>query len=217
MSGIVILDYGMGNIQSIKNALAVIGENPRLVSSPDELGTPAGIILPGVGAFEDGIQNLRTQGFIEPLEELVLDGDIPYLGLCLGFQFLAERSHEHGTHDGFGWIPAEVTRIVPDDEHRVPHMGWNETNVKDPDDSVLFDGFDTAHTFYYVHSFCVEMEPEHTDLVAATAWHGTDITAAARKENIFGVQFHPEKSQSAGLRLLENFVTFATGGSDNGE
>lgn len=202
---IAIVDYGMGNIQSIYNALEVVGENPRVVDDPDDLGTAEGIILPGVGAFADGMAALHDRGFVDELEQRVLNDEVPYLGLCLGMQFLASTSTEHGEHDGLDWIPGTVRRIEPDStEFTVPHMGWNSVTTRS--DSVLYREFPTKPTFYFVHSY--QFAPENEAVITGTSWHGTEITASVRKDNLFGAQYHPEKSQGTGLRLLENFTEF---------
>lgn len=209
---IAVIDYNMGNIRSIRNALNVVADDVRIVSHGDELSSPDAVVVPGVGSFANGMKNLQEREFIEPLQSLVTKEETPYLGICLGLQFLVERSEERGSHDGFGWIPGEVRRIEPgEDGFSVPHMGWNATVVSS-DKSVLFRGFDGKGTFYYVHSY--HLDPAKTDasFVTARSWHGTQVTAAIRAENVFGVQFHPEKSQGAGLRVLENFVKFVDRG-----
>jgi glutamine amidotransferase len=193
----------------------VVTQDVRTVSEGEELGSPDAVVVPGVGSFADGIENLRQRGFVKPLTELVVAGDTPYLGICLGLQFLADHSTEHGVHDGLGWISGEVTRVAPEtDEFRVPHMGWNDTHVITATDSVLFDGFDNDGTFYFVHSY--HLDPKTTDksIITSTSWHGIDLTASIRQSNIFGVQFHPEKSQAAGLKLIENFISHANGDDD---
>jgi glutamine amidotransferase len=214
-SRFAIIDYGMGNIQSIRNGLDVVGQPADVVSEPSELDDPTGIIVPGVGAFPDGMRNLQSQGFVEPLERLVVEEDVPYLGLCLGMQFLAERSHENGGYDGLGWISGDVTRIDSGDSSvRIPHMGWNEVRFTDHNRSVLFREFDGTGTFYFVHSYHLSADTRDEAVVTAAATHGTEITAAVRKDNIFGVQFHPEKSQGSGLAVIQNFVTYANGGEE---
>jgi glutamine amidotransferase len=210
---IAIVDYNMGNIQSIRNALHVVADDIRIVSDGSELGSPQAIVLPGVGSFADGMENLRKQGFIEPLTEMVKKEEVPYLGICLGLQFLAENSTENGLRGGLGWIPGKVVRVSPQSESvRVPHMGWNSVDTSAREDSILFHGFNSEGTFYFVHSYHLNPETTTDSIVTATTWHGEEITAAIRKDNIFGVQFHPEKSQGAGLRVLENFVNYANGG-----
>jgi len=212
---VALIDYNMGNIRSIKNALEIFTENVRVVSEGAELGSPSAVVVPGVGSFGDGIKNLRQQGFIEPLCELIVDRKIPYLGICLGLQFLADQSTEQGVHDGLGWISGEVTRIMPQNQkHRVPHMGWNSVRFASDTDTVLFREFDTNGTFYFVHSYHLDPETIEHNQITSTSWHGTKVTASIRQNNIFGVQFHPEKSQAAGLKVIENFVQYVNRGGD---
>jgi glutamine amidotransferase len=212
---VALVDYNMGNIRSIRNALNLVAEDVRTVSDGSDLGSPDAVVVPGVGAFSDGMENLRQRGFIDPLTELSVNEETPYLGICLGLQFLADGSTEHGTHDGFGWISGEVKRITPNsDEFRVPHMGWNSVEIAHTADPILFRGFDSSGTFYFVHSYHLDPETTDADLITASSWHGTDVTAAIRSNNIFGVQFHPEKSQGAGLKIIESFIRFANGGGD---
>jgi glutamine amidotransferase len=207
---VAIVDYNMGNIQSISNALSVVTDDVEVVSEGGEVGDPDAVVVPGVGAFADGMNNFEARGFSEPLTELVVDGETPLLGICLGMQFLAERSEEHGTHPGLGWVAAEVERIEPaEDGYRVPHMGWNDVEVPADADSVLFRDFESAGTFYFVHSYHLDPRTLDGSLTTGRSWHGTEVTAAIRQDNIFGVQFHPEKSQGAGLKILENFTRYA--------
>ncbi|MBI3087386.1 MAG: imidazole glycerol phosphate synthase subunit HisH [Candidatus Omnitrophica bacterium] len=205
---IAIVDYGMGNLKSVANAFEAIGSPARLVTRPEELREAAAIVVPGVGAFGDGMRNLRARGFVEALEEEVRRKGKPYLGICLGMQFLADVSFEHGEHAGLGWIRGAVKRLEPDDRRfKVPHMGWNDLRLIR--DSALFADLPGEPVFYFVHSYHVEVAPEEAGAVTATCWHGADVTAAVQKEQIFGVQFHPEKSQQVGLHLLKNFVQSA--------
>ena len=212
---VALVDYNMGNIRSIRNALNLITDNVRTVSDGSELGSPDAVVVPGVGAFADGMENLRQRGFVEPLTEMSVDEETPYLGICLGLQFLADRSTERGTHDGLGWVSGEVRRIAPDsDEFRVPHMGWNSVDIDAAKDPTLFRDFNSNGTFYFVHSYHFDPETTDTDHITASSWHGTNVTAAIREGNIFGVQFHPEKSQGAGLKVIENFINFVNGCDD---
>lgn len=209
---VTVVEYNMGNIGSVENALNVVAKNVEVVSHGDKLGTPDAIVVPGVGSFAEGIDKLRERCFIDPLADLVVDKGTPYLGICLGLQFLVDGSEEGGYHEGFGWIPGTVTQVKPEEQgFNVPHMGWNSTKIESEDDTMIFREFKASGTFYYVHSY--HLDPATTDgsVVVARTWHGTDVTAAVRMNNIFGVQFHPEKSQGAGLKLLENFVAFANG------
>lgn len=203
---IAIIDYGIGNLQSIRNGFKLVDEDPLIVTDPTDLTDIRGIVVPGVGAFGDGIANLRNKGFIEPLEQLVLKEEIPYLGICLGMQFLADASTERGRHDGLGWIPGTVRQVTPEeDDYRIPHVGWNEATVTDGE-RPLYDELCDKPVFYFVHSYHFDVDDDYTDCVTATGWHGVPLTASVRLDNIFGVQFHPEKSQKAGLKIIENFV-----------
>ncbi len=206
---IAIIDYGMGNLKSICNAFEVLGANVFVTSDPKDLEQAEGIILPGVGAFRDGMKNLEERGFIAVLEEQVLKQKKPYLGICLGMQFLAKKSHEHGLHKGLGWIEGEVRLIEPENlKYKVPHIGWNEVLFKA--EGFLFKGLGDKETFYFVHSYGFVPTAAEKYIVRGTTWHGTEIVASVEKENILGVQFHPEKSQGAGLKILENFLHFVS-------
>lgn len=212
---ISLIDYNMGNIKSIYNALRVVTDDVKLVSKGHELEAPDAVIVPGVGAFSDGMENLRRRGFIEPLTEFIIKENVPYLGICLGLQFLADWSKERGTHRGLGWISGGVTKIKPkDEESRVPHMGWNCINITKEQDTVLFQDFESTGTFYFVHSYHLNPQTIDREQITSMTRHGTKITASIRSGNLFGVQFHPEKSQAAGLKLLENFVEYANRGGD---
>lgn len=209
---VTVVEYEMGNIGSIRNALNVVAADVEIVAHGDELESPDAVVVPGVGSFAEGMENLRDRCFIDPLSELVVDQATPYLGICLGLQFLADCSEEKGKHKGFGWIPGTVTRLEPEDDFSVPHMGWNSTKLESMEEAVLFRGLDGSGTFYFVHSYHLDPATTDNSIITARSWHGTDVTAAIKMDNIFGVQFHPEKSQGAGLKLLENFVAFANRG-----
>jgi glutamine amidotransferase len=198
---IAVVDYGMGNLRSVLNALALLGADARLASSAADLGGANKLILPGVGAFGDGMQRLGDRGLIEPVVERVRAGT-PLLGICLGMQLLFSRSSEHGSHLGLGLIAGAVERISTHPELRVPHVGWNSVTVHRP--SLLLDGARSDPEYYFVHSF--ECRPENKDVVIATAHYGVPITAIVQQDAVVGVQFHPEKSQRDGLALLERYV-----------
>ncbi len=212
---IAIIDYGMGNLKSVVNAFNAIGEPARITNQAEEIRKASAIVLPGVGAFEDGMKNLRKLGILPLLEEEILEKKKPYFGICLGMQFLAqesreggERSHEGGGHAGFGWIPGAVVQIQPSEKkYKVPHMGWNDLRMEK--ESILYAGLPEAPVFYFVHSFHLERTEENKEFITASCSHGAVITASIQKGNIFGVQFHPEKSQKAGLDLLKNFAAVA--------
>ena len=195
-----VVDYGMGNIRSVLNALEHLGSEGELVGA-DAVERADKVILPGVGAFGDAMAELRQRGLVEPLRKAADDGR-PVLGICLGMQLLASTSHEHGEHEGLDLISGTVERIETDPELRIPHVGWNDMLVER--DSVLFEGLHEEPTFYYVHSY--EVRPEDDDVVTGSAPYGRPLTATIERDNVYGVQFHPEKSQRDGLKLLENFV-----------
>lgn len=192
----VVIDYGMGNLGSITKALAYVGGNVLLSKNPEDLRRAKWIVLPGVGAFGDGMKNLRGRGFIPVLEEEVRKKKKPFLGVCLGMQLLAKKSEEFGEHEGLGWIDAEVKKLDVASPLKVPHVGWN---------TVVWKKGDRPPTdFYFVHSY--HLVPKDSSVIAGTTDYGGGIVAAVERENIFATQFHPEKSQKEGLRLLEYFV-----------
>ena len=202
---IAIVDYKAGNLRSVFNAFETIGQKPFITADPDDLKKASAIVLPGVGAFGDGIQALRRMNFIDVLNEEVLIKKKPFLGICLGMQFLATESQEIGHHPGLDWIKGEVQLIKPYDSiYRIPHIGWNnvQVNKRDP----LFNGLDEEPVFYFVHSYHFLPSVDSVEVISATCWHGTTVIAGIQLNNIFGIQFHPEKSQKDGLRLLENFI-----------
>ena len=205
----VIIDYDMGNLKSIANAFKALQVPVEVSGEAAVVREAAAIVLPGVGAFGDGMKNLARRGLLEALQDKVRDGKTPYLGICLGMQFLADRGLEHGEHRGLGWIPGSVVRIAPaSPECKVPHMGWNELQITRAD-SPLFKGVAPGTAVYFVHGYQFVAAPGAEACVAATTDHGGRIVAALQQEHIFGVQFHPEKSQGAGLAILRNFVDFA--------
>jgi imidazole glycerol-phosphate synthase subunit HisH len=202
---IAIVDYGMGNLLSVYHAVEYAGQEARICSSPDDLESADRIILPGVGGFRDCILNLQNRGFIEILNKKVLLEHKPILGICLGMQAMARRSFEGGEHRGLGWFEADVIKIHPNDEGlRVPHIGWNDIHYRN--DSPLFKGLPLHPDFYFVHSYY--MKCDHSEDIEATFDYGGNFTAAARKKNIFATQFHPEKSQDYGLKVLDNFINW---------
>ena len=198
-----IVDYGFGNIASVQGAVAKIGHEPVLIDRADGIQNVDKLILPGVGAFGDAMASLNNKGLVEPLRAATLEERIPILGICLGFQLLARSSSEHGEHHGLGWIDADVRRLEPGAEKlRVPHVGWNE--VYTSGDCVLFQGVPDAALFYFVHSY--RLVANDNSVVIGTCPYGGDVTAAVQRDNIYGTQFHPEKSQQYGLTVLTNFV-----------
>ncbi|OGH72387.1 MAG: imidazole glycerol phosphate synthase, glutamine amidotransferase subunit [Candidatus Magasanikbacteria bacterium RIFCSPLOWO2_01_FULL_43_20b] len=202
---IAVIDYGMGNLASIKKALEYAGGKPFLTSNPQDLERAERIVLPGVGAFAEGMSHLKESGMDVKLREAVLKGKKPLFGICLGMQLLAKKSYEFGEYPGLGLIDAEVKKFDFYDTFpnlRVPHVGWNAVGFKIA--SPYFEGIKDNSDFYFVHSYHVVCrEPR---LVAAVSDYGGEFTAAIAKDNIFATQFHPEKSQQYGLKMLENFV-----------
>lgn len=202
---IAIIDYGLGNLRSVAGAVAKLGFESRITDRVDVLTVADKLILPGVGAFGDGIANLRERKLTEPLTDLVIRQRKPILGICLGAQLLANESEEFGHHKGLGWINASVIRLHPHDGLRIPHVGWN--NLVETRPSILFEGIPSDALFYFVHSF--HMACGDPALVTAQCDYGIQFTAVVQRENIYATQFHPEKSQEHGLRLLKNFLSHA--------
>jgi glutamine amidotransferase len=193
---IVIVDYGMGNLRSVEKAFEFLGCRVKVSSNPKEIESASALVLPGVGAFKDCRENLEKKSLVEPILSF-LEKERPYLGICLGMQMLFSYSEEGGVK-GFSLFKGAVKRLPP--KNKVPHMGWN--NVFYENDSLLFKGISEGSFFYFVHSYYAE--PEEKVRVGYTDY-GVKITAAVERGNIFGVQFHPEKSGRLGLKVLENF------------
>lgn len=200
---IVIVDYKLGNLRSVAGALEKIGQEPLISHKVKDIEKADKLILPGVGAFADGIKNLKELGLIEPLTRMVMKDRKPILGICLGFQLMAKESFEFGHHKGLSWINASVRKLEPEDKKLpVPHVGWND--LIRTKTCILFEGIPEGALFYYVHSYHVECE--NRDDIIGECEYGNRFTAAARIGNIYATQFHPEKSQLFGLTLLKNFV-----------
>jgi glutamine amidotransferase len=198
-----IVDYGMGNLLSVYNAFDYLGADVKVCSHPDELKNVHSIVIPGVGAFKDCIEKIVNTGFKEILNEHVHTHGKPILGICLGMQVMATLGLEGGENKGLGWFDATVVKLAPEDPGlRVPNIGWNDISF-DPD-VFLFKGLPRHADFYHVHSFF--MKTTNPQDVVATYEHGQKVTAAVLKDNIFATQFHPEKSQDHGLKILENFI-----------
>lgn len=197
---VALIDYGAGNLHSVDNALTRVGADVALVSDGDALSQAERIVLPGVGAFGACYNGLASlPGMIEALERRVLRDGVPFLGICVGMQLLADRGLEHGETPGLGWIGGEVRALEPSTEVKVPHMGWNDVIVADDASGLLHPG-----EAYFLHSYAFDVaEQAH---VAARTDHGGAVVAAVARDNILGVQFHPEKSQAYGLALLERFL-----------
>jgi glutamine amidotransferase len=197
---VLIVDYGMGNLRSVEKAIESVGGNPEISDDPERVLKAPRLILPGVGAFGDAMTNLRQKGLGVAIVQAAGAGT-PLLGLCLGLQLLFSESQEFGRHPGLNLIPGKV-RKFDQSGLRVPHVGWNQ--VEAMRDDPVFAGIAEGSFFYFVHSYFVEPEDE-SDVLCRTSY-GHDFCSVARRSNVFGVQFHPEKSQDAGRRLLGNFL-----------
>lgn len=199
-SRIVVVDYGAGNLRSAARALAAAGASDiEITSDPARIAAADRILLPGVGAFAQCITALRgADGIESALADAVQHRQRPFLGICVGMQLLASSGHEHGVHQGLGWLPGTVTRLTPDDAAlKIPHMGWNRVTATN--DSGVTEG-----DAYFVHSY--RFDPDDKADILATSDHGGTFPAIVARGNITGVQFHPEKSQSYGLAFLANWL-----------
>jgi glutamine amidotransferase len=214
MTKIAILDYGIGNVKSIFNALDKINVTAVLTGDKDEILSAEGLILPGVGAFAQGMENLAKANLIEVIKEFVSTGK-PFLGICLGLQMLMEESEEFGIHKGLGLISGKVKKISFKNSVRakLPHVSWNELDspTKGRWDNSILDQIPEKSDVYFVHSFVVKTE-NAVDLLASTNYNGETLCAAVHRDNIYGVQFHPEKSGLTGLNILRNFVKLTENG-----
>ena len=197
---IAIIDYGAGNLRSVRNALVHLGADVLTLVTPAGLDRADKIVLPGVGAFGAGMAALRAAGFEEPLKEAVAAG-VPLIGICLGMQYLFESSDEMGLHRGLGLLPGRVTRF-PAAGPKVPHIGWNQLHIRS--DHPLLAGIADGAYAYFVHSYYVDAG--NPDDVLATTDYGIEYASVVARGNLFGIQPHPEKSQAVGLRILKNFV-----------
>ncbi|HEX5094469.1 MAG TPA: imidazole glycerol phosphate synthase subunit HisH [Acidimicrobiia bacterium] len=204
MERVAIVDYHLCNVDSVKRAFETLGAKAFITDVPSELAEADRIVLPGVGAFPDAMRNLHDRGLDDALAVNVLEEGAPFLGVCLGMQLLATIGHEVTESKGLGWFDASISRLVATEEDpRIPHVGWNE--VSPVRDSPLFDGIPPQADFYFVHSFHMTCAHE-ADVLATTQYCG-GFTSVVQREHVFGVQFHPEKSQQWGLRLLKNFLS----------
>jgi glutamine amidotransferase len=198
---IVIVDYGMGNLRNVQKGFEKIGSEAKLTRNKKEIGRASAIVLPGVGAFKDCMENLEKYGLVDPLLRSIEKGK-PYLGICLGLQILFSESEEFGAHRGLDLIRGKVVKFRPDPEHKVPHMGWN--SIEKEREIPMLQGVENGDFFYFVHSYYVI--PEEARWNSTFTTYGKPFVSSIWKENLFATQFHPEKSQQKGLRILENFV-----------
>jgi len=215
---ITIIDYGIGNLRSIEKAFERVGADVLRTDDPADLARADHLVLPGVGAFGACAAEIRRRGLVAPIREVV-DRGVPFLGVCVGMQLLFDVSEELGEHEGLGLLPGRVVRFAgamepaladgpaplsPSSFLKVPHMGWNTLFIQQ--ESPLLAGLPPAAYVYFVHSY--HAVPDHAEDILATSDYGVDFPAVVGRDNVFGVQFHPEKSQHNGLRMLENFATF---------
>ncbi len=198
---ITIVDYGMGNLRSVQKALERLGYQALITGDAGAIGNAERLILPGVGAFRDAIGEIRQQGLEKPILAHIESGR-PFLGICLGLQLLFDVSFEDGTYEGLGVIPGQVVRFPTRPGLKVPHMGWNQLDIQQP--NPLLAGIPSGAHFYFVHSFHVV--PSDPSWIAARTEHGEPFVSMVARDNLFATQFHPEKSQAAGLQLLDNFA-----------
>jgi imidazole glycerol-phosphate synthase subunit HisH len=199
---IAIVDYGMGNLRSVQKAFEKIGATARVVPFPRDIENARGIVLPGVGAFGQAMENLRAIGWIDPLRDACARG-VPFIGICLGMQLLFESSEEMGQHEGLGILRGEVKRFSG--ELKVPQMGWNQIHIQ-RSSPLLRDVAEGSYAFFVHSYYCA---PRDSDIILATTEYGIEFASMVGRGNVFGAQFHPEKSQSVGLKMLENFAAMA--------
>ncbi len=203
MKRVGIISYGMGNIRSVCNAVEVAGGSAFVAETPAEIAAADALILPGVGAFGEAMARLNRSGWIDALSAHALGAQRPFLGICLGMQLLATRGTEFGVTKGLGWVEGTAEQLRPASQVRIPHMGWNEVRVIRP--SRLLEAGTPPATCYFVHSFAfVPSEPLVT--TATTEYGATDFVSVVERDNIFGVQFHPEKSQKHGISIIKRFL-----------
>ena len=210
---VAIIDYGSGNLRSAAKAFERASREQRqgepilVTRSPDDVRKASRIVLPGVGAFADCKRGLAAlPGMIEALEEAALKGGRPFLGICVGMQLMAERGHEHGVHAGLGWIAGDVVPLAPEDAGlKIPHMGWNDIHLRASSHPLVEDVREGADV-YFVHSYALACR-NSGDVVASTRY-GAEVTAFVARGNLAGTQFHPEKSQGVGLKIISNFLSW---------
>ncbi|GIK79314.1 MAG: imidazole glycerol phosphate synthase subunit HisH [Pseudorhodoplanes sp.] len=202
---LAVVDYGIGNLRSVVNALRSLGRDPQVVSRGEDFSSAAAIVLPGVGAYGDSMHNLQERGLAEGLQRQVIEGGKPFLGICIGMQVMFSRSFEHGERAGLGWIGGDVVRFEATENEpnlRIPHVGWNAVRFTRED--TLLAGLGEEQDFYFVHSY--HCAPADRSVALGRCDYGVDFTAIVARDNLYGVQFHPEKSHRAGLALLKNWL-----------
>ena len=210
---IAVIDYGLGNLRSVSKALESLGARVQTTNDPSIISKADGVVLPGVGAFRHGMENLKKLNLVPAIQEVANTGK-PFIGICLGLQLLFSETEEHGIHKGLDIVKGKVKKFTRTPKSlvcgfignmKIPHMGWNQIRYTSNDKrNIIFNNIPDNSYFYFVHSYYVECADEKT--VAATTNYGIEFTSAIVKENIFGTQFHPEKSSTLGLKILENFI-----------
>jgi glutamine amidotransferase len=200
---IAIIDYGMGNLRSVQKGFERVGVGAQITREVSAIVSARGVVLPGVGAFHACMQNLNAFGLAGPIQQIVREKK-PFLGICLGLQLLFSESEEFGIQKGLGLLPGRVVGFRTNNGLKIPHMGWNQIAIKK--ESPFLDGISTGDSVYFVHSFYVV--PEDSSVVATTTDYGAPFVSSVATDHLFGCQFHPEKSQDLGLRILQNFGRF---------
>jgi glutamine amidotransferase len=199
---VLIIDYGMGNLGSVRRSFEECGADVQILKDPQEFNGASRVVLPGVGSFKDGMEHLENRGWVDFINWMI-EEKLPLLGICLGMQLLAEKGYEGGQVPGLGVIGGEVVRMDPQsDEERIPHVGWDDVCVTQS--TSLFSDIPNESDFYFIHSY--HFVPVCEDRIIATTPYCGGVVSAVQKNNVFGVQFHPEKSSKSGRKLLENFL-----------
>jgi len=201
MNDVILIDAGTGNLRSVQKALESVGANVEKTNDPKKVVSGRRVVLPGVGAFGDFMSGLRGRGLEDAINDMARRS-VPLLGICVGMQALFEVGHEMGEHAGLGLLAGKVTRFAQSLSVKIPHTGWNQVEV--PNETLLFEGIESGAYVYFNHSYACH--PMNSADVIAITEYGIKYACAVRRENIFGVQFHPEKSQAVGLRILKNFL-----------
>jgi len=198
---VAVIDYGLGNLRSVSKALEAVGAKVKVTNRTEDITCASAILLPGVGAFKRAMDNLVRLNILPSINRMIKEGK-PFLGICLGLQVLFTESEEHGRRKGLDVIKGRVKRFSAD--VKIPHMGWNQIKIKNQKSRIkIFKDIPDENYFYFVHSYYVE--PQEEAVVVATTEYGQEFVSAVNKENVWGVQFHPEKSERLGLKILENF------------
>lgn len=209
---IAVIDYGLGNLRSVSKSLESLGASVSVTNQPEKIQEAKAVVLPGVGAFYHGMKNLKDLNLIPTIKDTINQGK-PFLGICLGLQLLFSETEEHGIHKGLDIIKGKVKKFTPTPKSlvkghagkiKIPHMGWNQIELRSK--SKLFNHIPDNSYFYFVHSYYVD--PENKDVIATTTNYGVEFTSGIIKDNIFAVQFHPEKSSGLGLKIMENFINY---------